>query len=79
MDTMEAAANHYEDQARLEALRKAFRAKFDGTEAEVIVRVPGRVNLIGEHIDYCGYGVHPMAIQQDTLVAVARAASPFLR
>ena len=66
----------YEDQARIERLRQAFGARFGGVEAEAIIRVPGRVNLIGEHIDYCGYGVHPMAIQQDTLVAVAKAASP---
>ena len=63
----------YSDQSRVASLLSSFEREFDGKKPEAIIRVPGRVNLIGEHIDYCGYAVHPMAIEQDILVAVARS------
>ena len=59
------------NQERIKKLLSTFEREFDGKKPEAVIRVPGRVNLIGEHIDYCGYGVHPMAIEQDILVAVA--------
>ncbi|XP_032688245.1 N-acetylgalactosamine kinase [Odontomachus brunneus] len=55
---------------RLERLTTHFVSKYN-VEPAFFVRVPGRVNLIGEHIDYCGYAVCPMAIEQDILVAMA--------
>ncbi|XP_064931950.1 N-acetylgalactosamine kinase isoform X6 [Columba livia] len=57
------------EQPRLQKLKEMFLSKF-GTAPEFYVRAPGRVNLIGEHIDYCGYAVLPMAIEQDILIAV---------
>merc|ERR1719334_1782009 len=60
--------------SRYKELLAKFEEKF-GKKASVVVRVPGRVNLIGEHIDYCGYAVHPMAIEQDILLALAKHES----
>jgi galactokinase len=38
----------------------------------VMAWAPGRVNLIGDHVDYCGGRVLPMPIQFGTTVALAR-------
>lgn len=48
---------------------KYFTSKF-GSSPCFYARVPGRVNLIGEHIDYCGFSVLPMAIEQEIVLAV---------
>ncbi|XP_027350681.1 galactokinase-like [Abrus precatorius] len=59
------------ERRRYDGLRCKFAELF-GHPPEVIGRSPGRVNLIGEHIDYEGYSVLPMAIRQDTIVALRK-------
>lgn len=56
----------------VQKLEQHFREKFESCRPEYYVKVPGRVNLIGEHVDYCGYSVFPMAIDQCIVVAAKR-------
>ncbi|XP_006782709.1 N-acetylgalactosamine kinase isoform X2 [Neolamprologus brichardi] len=51
-------------------LKENFESKY-GESPLFYAFAPGRVNLIGEHIDYCGYSVLPMAIEQNILAAVS--------
>jgi galactokinase len=55
---------------RWQALLSSFKTKY-GRPAEFVSRSPGRVNIIGEHIDYSLYEVLPMAITADVLIAFA--------
>jgi galactokinase len=53
---------------RVETLVAAFRREF-GHDPEGIAEVPGRVNLIGEHVDYNDGLVLPVAIDRSVMVA----------
>lgn len=55
---------------RLQNLKHTFETKY-GESPLFYAYAPGRVNLIGEHIDYCGYSVLPMAIEPNILAAVS--------
>lgn len=49
-------------------MTKRFEAIY-GQKPKFFSRAPGRVNIIGEHIDYCGYSVLPAALDQDFVIA----------
>ena len=53
---------------RFKALKDRFKDLY-GELPKFFARAPGRVNIIGEHIDYCGYAVLPAALEQDFLMA----------
>ncbi len=59
-------------------LRSDFTALF-GQAPEIISEVPGRVNLIGEHVDYCDGFVLPFAISDRTYAAINRRSDRKIR
>lgn len=68
-----------EQQQAITRLTACFERRF-GDRPAALARAPGRVNLIGEHTDYNGGFVLPMAIEQHTVAgASVRAGSDRLR
>lgn len=52
-------------------LKDIFRKEFPGANEPLIVRSPGRINLIGEHTDYNNGFVLPAAIDKEALIAMS--------
>ena len=57
---------------------EAFFKEF-GVQPTHFARAPGRVNLIGEHIDYHDLPVFPMAIQRQVYLAFRYRDDGFVR
>ncbi len=57
------------DTARIEQISRSFHKRF-GVRPSFIARAPGRVNLIGEHVDY-SY-VSPSCVERQLFLADLR-------
>lgn len=64
--------------ALVAAVTAGFRGEF-GAEPEGVWAAPGRVNLIGEHVDYADGLSLPVALPHRTVVAVRRRGDGVLR
>lgn len=67
-----------DDHSATATARSAFRERF-GERPTVVASAPGRVNLVGGHVDYSGGIVLPVAIDRRTVVAVRPRADGRIR
>ena len=58
------------EKQRWNNLKVRFSEIYDGETPEFVARSPGRVNILGEHIDYSLYEVLPMAVASDVIIAI---------
>jgi len=64
----------------MEKTTQEFLKKYGGTREDVrVFHAPGRVNLIGEHIDYNGGNVFPCALEFGTYAVVRKREDDILR
>jgi len=57
----------------VDSLVAAYRERFPDSKPGFVVRAPGRVNLIGEHVDYHGGLVLPIAIEPAVYAVAGRS------
>ena len=62
----------------MQRVQKEFLHRF-AVPADALIRAPGRVNLIGEHTDYNGYPVLPLAIDREIRIAAIRRSDDQVR
>lgn len=55
---------------RWDALHAQFKQEFNGDSPHFIARAPGRVNLMGDHVDHMRFSCMPAALEIDILMAV---------
>jgi N-acetylgalactosamine kinase len=72
---MTSASKHDWDDSELERAMLLRRKLGDAGAPVLAVRAPGRVNLIGEHTDYSGLPVMPVAIDRSMVVVATRSES----
>jgi galactokinase len=63
----------------LDSLAESFVEHFGKRPEKYFIRAPGRVNLMGDHIDYNGLAVLPMAIQRGVTVLSAPRSDATIR
>ena len=61
-------------------IKKQFIELYGGTEDDLrVFESPGRVNLIGEHVDYCGGPVFPAALTMKTTIVARKREDNIIR